>query len=62
MDVTLRIKNLSIALEALSHTSQAQPLYDGVRSLLEEAMEQQYKENHPPQTVRPTTLDEDIPF
>ena len=59
-----RIKDLSIALEALSRINH--PRIDGafesVESLLTTAIAKAHEENHPLIKATPTNLDNDIPF
>lgn len=65
-DVTLRIKNLSISLEALSRINRegSSGLYIAIETLLNEELNEAYKENNPPRTTHTTatTTDDDIPF
>jgi hypothetical protein len=65
-DVTLRIKNLSISLEALSriNTEGSGSLYVEIETLLREAIKEAEEENKRPPPVRPTGTanDNDIPF
>lgn len=65
-DASLRIKNLSISLEALSriNTRNSQSLYLEIEALLTTEIEEVQKENAqrsaPP--AKPTTPDDNIPF
>lgn len=62
MDVTLRIKNLSIALEALSHSHHS-AIGDRVYGLLMVEIKKLQKENEEANAVRPTEPStDDIPF
>jgi hypothetical protein len=67
-DASLRIKNLSISLEALSRIGGGEGamfLYNAVEALLREAIDEAQKEQNPIRTVRSaelTTSDDDIPF
>ena len=61
-DATLRIKNLSIALEALSHGPKSRVLRDAVEILLHEQIkafrEEKEKENQwPPKPTKPALRD-----
>lgn len=67
-DATARIKNLSIALEALSRIGGSWShieLFDGITKLLKTEIKTAEKENEePPPPARPAiaTPDDDIPF
>lgn len=64
MDATARIKNLSIALEALSRIAQCNYFYD-VEHLLRDEVATYKKENQeasPPARPAATTFDDEIPF
>ena len=63
-DVTLRIKNLSISLEALSRINNegSGSLYVAIETLLKGEIEEAHKEQNPLRTVPTTTDDDDIPF
>lgn len=62
-DATLRIKNLSIALEALSRiNNEGSPdLYDRVEDLLKDQIKE-IETATPPARPATTTFDDDIPF
>lgn len=67
MDATARIKNLSIALEALSRIVGQQEYFDDIQSLLKHEIRKQWEENHPlkeapARPVATTTDDDDNPF
>lgn len=67
MDATLRIKNLSIALEALSRIPRVGECSTAIEVLLQEEIrkfrEEQEKENQWPQRgPTKSTLDDEIPF
>lgn len=63
---SLNIKNLAIAMEAVSRINGKEDLQINLQRLIDEEMELLYKEQHPPQTYTPTakaqTDDEEIPF
>ena len=66
-DVTLRIKNLSISLEALSRINHegSSSLYNAVDTLLVHEIDEAIKEQKPdPNTARSASpsLDDEIPF
>jgi hypothetical protein len=65
-DVTLRIKNLSISLEAISRINgkEASRLYLSIQTLLKGEIDEAIKEQNPIRTARSatTTLDDEIPF
>lgn len=58
-----KIKELSIALEALSRINGADAYFQQICSLLQNAIDAQYKEDHPPKPA-PTKIlaDDEIPF
>jgi hypothetical protein len=65
MDATVRIKNLSIALEALSRVAisgERNSLFERVHDLLEDTLKEE--ETKLPPSARPayTTFDDSIPF
>lgn len=69
MSHSLEIKNLSIALEALSRIQSLGTSYYDVEKLLQAAIEKQVEENNPIQTWRAPApppnhkpIDDDIPF
>ncbi len=62
MTNSLAIKNLSIALEALSRINGAKDTFVAIHELLLHEVEEAHKENHPIQTYTPTNPDDDIPF
>lgn len=65
-DASLRIKNLSISLEALSRiNNEGSPsLYDAIETLLKGEIQAMQKEQNPIKPVRSTVpiCDDDIPF
>ena len=65
-DVTLRIKNLSISLEALSRINNegSSGLYVAIETLLKGEIDEAHKEQNPPKEVYATaiTSDDDIPL
>lgn len=64
MDATARIKNLSIALEALSRINHpaAGNLFEAIEGLLDKAIHEERKTATPPARPATTTSDDDIPF
>jgi hypothetical protein len=64
MHNSLAIKNLAIALEALSRINAATTLYYRVESLLEKEINRATLENEEPRTPPPAppNLDDEIPF
>jgi hypothetical protein len=65
-DATLRIKNLSISLEALSRINNegSGDLYVAIETLLKGEIDEAHKEQNPLKKVYATTTtsDDDIPF
>lgn len=63
-DVTLRIKNLSFSLEALSRINNegSSSLYAEIETLLREEIKEAAKEQGPYKPTTATTDDDDIPF
>lgn len=63
-DTTLRIKNLSIALEALSRiNNEGSPnLYDAIAQALEKELGNLSKEQYPELFVNKADPNDDIPF
>lgn len=72
-DTPARIKNLSIALEALSRINGEADLFINMKNMLLQEMDTLYREQHPPMATpvtetmaymkpRPTKLDDEIPF
>lgn len=64
-DATLRIKNLSIALEAVSHIALGGSVFHKIESLLRNEIEAYKKEQetaNPPARPAATTFDDKIPF
>lgn len=63
-DVTLRIKNLSFSLEALSRINRegSSRLYDAIETLLENEIDEANKEQNPLRSASTTTDDDEIPF
>lgn len=64
MNATARIKNLSIALEALSRIPKSESLSEDIEKLLWKEIKEAHEEKEPPHRARPaaTTSDDDIPF
>lgn len=57
-----KIKELSIALEALSRVQGTDTYSAQISSLLQHQIDEANKENHPLKPVHPSTSDDDIPF